>query len=221
MDNQSVGVDTTKDRLLTVAEKLFAEKGFAGVSVREITQSAGCNLASVNYYFGNKQNLYFDVFRHRIVPQMTQVRSQFEDLLAGEEDVNFESIIRAVVTAFMEKHPLNTEDHDTFHGLMHREIHNPTGAADIIIREAIEPFFQVLVDLFKSYLPEDNTELRLKLKIFSVIALSLHFSHARGPISRITGKEYDEIFVNQLIDHTVSFALYGLTGKNDVKEDLS
>jgi TetR/AcrR family transcriptional regulator, regulator of cefoperazone and chloramphenicol sensitivity len=219
MENQSDMVDTTKERLLAVAEKLFAEKGFNGVSVREITQCADCNLASVNYYFGNKQNLYYDVFRHRIVPQMTQVRSQFEDILAGEENLNFESIIRAVVTAFMEKHPLNTEDHETFHGLMHREIHNPTGAVDIIIGEAIGPFFQVLVDLFRPYLPKDNTDLNIKLKIFSLIALSLHFSHARTPVSRITGKEYDEAFVNELIDHTVSFALYGLTGNNGVKEE--
>ena len=58
MENQSVMVDTTKERLLAVAEKLFAEKGFNGVSVREITQSAECNLASVNYYFGNKKSQF-------------------------------------------------------------------------------------------------------------------------------------------------------------------
>ncbi len=221
MENQTITMDTTKERILAVAEKLFAEKGFNGVSVREITQCAACNLASVNYYFGNKKNLYFDVFRKRLIPQLIQVRSQFEDFLAGQKNVNFESIIRAVVTAFMEKHPLNHEDHETFLGLMHREIHNPTGAVDIIIQEAIEPFFQVLVDLFKSYLPGDNNELDLKLKIFSVISLSLHFSHARIPISHIVGKEYDAIFINRLIDHTVSFVLYGLTGKNHFKGDRS
>lgn len=219
MENQTAAADNAKERLLGVAEKLFAEKGYDGVSVREITNCAECNLASVNYYFGNKKNLYIDVFRHRLVPQLTQVRSQFENILAGQKDANFTSVIRAVVCAFMEKHPLNSEDHETFLGLMHREIHNPSGAVEIIVQEAIAPFFEVLMNLFKTYLPGNEDELVLKLKIFSVIALSLHFSHARIPISRITGKEYDTEFVNELIDHTVSFALYGLSGKSGMKED--
>jgi hypothetical protein len=47
--------DNTKERLLAMAERLFAEKGYDGVSVREITHCAECNLAAINYYFGNKK----------------------------------------------------------------------------------------------------------------------------------------------------------------------
>ncbi|MFO7965245.1 MAG: CerR family C-terminal domain-containing protein [Desulfobacterales bacterium] len=218
MDIQTVSNDTAKERLLVVAEKLFAEKGFDGVSIREITQCADCNLASVNYYFGNKKNLYFDVFRSRLVPQLSQVRCRFEDILAGQEDMNFESVIRAVVTSFMEKHPLNQDNNEAFHGLMHREIHYPTGAVDIIFNEVIEPFFQVLLDLFRSHLTDEEDELEMKLKIFSLIAMTLHFSHARTIIRLITGREYDEHFINRIIDHIVSFTLYGLAGENGSRE---
>ena len=43
--------DSTKDRLLDSAERLFSEQGFAGTSLRAITSDADVNLASVNYHF--------------------------------------------------------------------------------------------------------------------------------------------------------------------------
>jgi len=48
---------TTKHRILNAAEKLFADKGFNGTSLREITSSAEVNLAAVNYHFGSKKEL--------------------------------------------------------------------------------------------------------------------------------------------------------------------
>ena len=57
--------ELTRERILDTAEVLFAQKGFEAVSVREITAAASCNLAGVNYHFGNKENLYLEVFRSR------------------------------------------------------------------------------------------------------------------------------------------------------------
>ncbi len=48
---------TTKNRILDAAEKLFADKGFNGTSLREITSQAEVNLAAVNYHFGSKKEL--------------------------------------------------------------------------------------------------------------------------------------------------------------------
>ncbi len=47
----------TKERILDVAESLFAEHGFNDTSLRVITSKAGVNLASVNYHFGDKKTL--------------------------------------------------------------------------------------------------------------------------------------------------------------------
>jgi AcrR family transcriptional regulator len=55
----------TKAAVLAAAERLFAEKGLACVSVRDITAEAGVNLASVNYHFGSKDALVFEIFRRR------------------------------------------------------------------------------------------------------------------------------------------------------------
>ena len=43
-----------RQRLLDTAEALFAERGFFGVSVRDITEAAGVRNASINYHFETK-----------------------------------------------------------------------------------------------------------------------------------------------------------------------
>ena len=55
----------TRERILDAAEKLFARRGFHGVSVRDITQDAGVDVALVNYHFGSKQALLDSVLTRR------------------------------------------------------------------------------------------------------------------------------------------------------------
>ena len=58
---RSDGVEA-RNRLLDSALALFAEKGFAKTSTREIAQAAQVNIASISYYFGDKAGLYKAVF---------------------------------------------------------------------------------------------------------------------------------------------------------------
>jgi AcrR family transcriptional regulator len=53
---------------MDAAEALFAEQGFHGPSVRQITERAGTRLAAVNDLFGGKENLFRDVLIRRITP---------------------------------------------------------------------------------------------------------------------------------------------------------
>lgn len=57
---------STKERILGVAETLFARHGFAGASLRQVTAAAKVNLAAVNYHFGSKESLIEEVFRRRL-----------------------------------------------------------------------------------------------------------------------------------------------------------
>ncbi|EQD66411.1 transcriptional regulator TetR family, partial [mine drainage metagenome] len=57
---------STKQRILGAAEALFAQHGFAGASLRQVTAAANVNLAAVNYHFGSKDNLIEAVFRRRL-----------------------------------------------------------------------------------------------------------------------------------------------------------
>ena len=64
---------STKDRILGAAEELFAQHGFAGTSLRQVTSRADVNIAAVNYHFGSKENLVNEVFRRRM-DDMTHLR---------------------------------------------------------------------------------------------------------------------------------------------------
>lgn len=64
---------STKDRILSAAEELFAQHGFAGTSLRQVTSQADVNIAAVNYHFGSKDNLVNEVFRRRM-DEMTSDR---------------------------------------------------------------------------------------------------------------------------------------------------
>ena len=55
---------STKARILTTAEEVFAAKGFAGASTREIAAQAQVNISSLHYHWDSKETLYFAVFQN-------------------------------------------------------------------------------------------------------------------------------------------------------------
>lgn len=60
--------DSTRERILDAAERLFAERGFDGTSIRDVTTEAGVNLAAVHYHFGSKEDLVREVLRRVVTP---------------------------------------------------------------------------------------------------------------------------------------------------------
>ena len=60
----------TSGKILRAAQKLFALRGFNGVTMRAVASEAGVNLASIVYYFENKEGLYLAVYRQYAEPLM-------------------------------------------------------------------------------------------------------------------------------------------------------
>ena len=89
----------TKAAVLTAAERLFALNGLRSVSVRDITAAAGVNLASVNYHFGSKDALVFEIFRRRTAElnrERARMLHEAADRHGGKPPV------RAILTALIE-----------------------------------------------------------------------------------------------------------------------
>ncbi|WP_428623035.1 TetR/AcrR family transcriptional regulator [Sedimenticola sp.] len=89
----------TKNKILDVAEEIFAEKGYSATSMRTITSRANVNLAAVNYHFGSKAQLYHAVFQRRVEP-MNKKRIQTLDAMeqkAGNQPLPVDDILRAFV----------------------------------------------------------------------------------------------------------------------------
>jgi AcrR family transcriptional regulator len=90
--------DRTRALILDAAERLYAERGFGDVTLRDIVAAAGVNLAAVNYHFGSKDELIAELFVTRGVATN---RARLTELKAAETAGNgladITSILRALV----------------------------------------------------------------------------------------------------------------------------
>ena len=58
----------TKQKILDTSERLFAQKGFAATSMRQIISKAGVNLAAIHYHFGSKEELLDELVERKAGP---------------------------------------------------------------------------------------------------------------------------------------------------------
>ncbi|MEM7393718.1 MAG: TetR/AcrR family transcriptional regulator, partial [Verrucomicrobiota bacterium] len=94
----------TREKIVSVAERLFAERGFEATSMRDITDEAEVNLASVNYHFGSKEGLLKEIHRRRIEP-MNRKRLELLDGFRKEAEdgaIPLEKIFSAFLRPFFE-----------------------------------------------------------------------------------------------------------------------
>jgi len=68
MREEKIARSKPKQQILEAAERLFAERGFDAVSVRDITKLAKANVAAVNYHFGDRENLVLLVISRLVEP---------------------------------------------------------------------------------------------------------------------------------------------------------
>ena len=207
--SQKNGEDLTRERILDTAEVLFAQKGYRAVSVREITSAAECNLAAVNYHFGNKENLYLEVFRSRWVPRAIRVRESFRKSLARQGSLSEAKVVRALAQAFVDG-PLSDDERLRHSQLMTREMTQPTKAFKHVAEQVIQPFFKEVSDQLDSVISNKVGEEQMLLNIFSIFAMVLYFNFARVAVSRLTGRKYDSAFRALLVEQITQFSLRGL-----------
>jgi AcrR family transcriptional regulator len=199
----------TRDRILDEAEILFARKGYHAVSVREITAAANCNLAAVNYHFGNKQNLYLEVFRARWLPRASRIHTSFRKNLAANGALTPAAVVQSLAQAFLEG-PLTDTERKRHHQLISGELAQPTEAFELVADQVLQPLFNNLLDDLRGAMPCEIENERLALDAFSILAMLLYFNLARPFLSRFTGHAFDDKFKARLVNHIVDFSLNGL-----------
>lgn len=87
---------STKERILGAAEDLFAQHGFAGTSLRQVTSRADVNIAAVNYHFGSKENLVNEVFRRRL-DELSSKRLKALQAARSLTPVSLEAVLGAFI----------------------------------------------------------------------------------------------------------------------------
>jgi len=100
----------TKEQIISVAERLFAERGFAGTTLRNVVSEAGVNLAAVHYHFGSKEDLFRAVVARFARPVVEQELRLLAELQAGSELPSVEAILTVVFKPSLE---ILSQDPDT------------------------------------------------------------------------------------------------------------
>ena len=96
----SVRAPAGREKILDAAEELFAERGFFGVTMRQISEQAGVDVALPNYYFGSKQGLFDGVFLRR-AEILNARRSESLDRALAATPERGKPDLAAVIDAFL------------------------------------------------------------------------------------------------------------------------
>jgi AcrR family transcriptional regulator len=198
--------------LLDAAEELFCERGFEGASVRDIAAFAKCNIASVNYYFGGKEDLYIAMFRRYVSKLFDEHITNIQKIMKSDHPT-VEQLIRTLVTLTL-KSLNNNGGKRPLIKMMVREVLNPHLKAAIGINELIGKFFTELHKAIIKLCPGLKSEAGL-LCIYSLDGIIMHallFSEHYAEL-------YPELTTNELIEHIVRFSKAGIQAYTEGKKE--
>jgi AcrR family transcriptional regulator len=207
------GEKGVQDRLMETAEDLFCNRGFNETSVRDIAAAAECNIASVNYYFGGKDNLYVQVWRRRLT-QMRDVRlASIETVMSAGDQPRLENLLTSYANAFIE--PLVDGGHsDRFVSLMAREMVDPHLPPEMFLNEMIVPVMNALGEALQRICPW-LTDRQVRLVILSVVGQLIQTVIAKGMFEQGDRPELPKLDLSESVEHIVRFSAAGIRAYQD------
>jgi AcrR family transcriptional regulator len=141
--------EVTRDRIMKAAERLFAERGYDGTSIRAIVVRARVNQAAINYHFEGKDGLYREVLR-------AAFRGLTEHQLAHAQEASAMSREDALA-AFVHRQlrPLLARDEASRHiRIFNWESVRPTPVFRRLLSEEAAPFMGMATDLVRRFVPD-------------------------------------------------------------------
>jgi TetR/AcrR family transcriptional regulator, regulator of cefoperazone and chloramphenicol sensitivity len=194
----------TRDRLLKAAERLFADRGFKKVTVRDICRVARANVAAVNYHFGDKLGLYREVMQSAI----DAMRATSDAARLAGEGQPPEEQLRRYIAIFV--HRVLLPGADTVYKLVTREVNDPTPALDALVEQGVRPRVEYLSRLIAAMIDCDPADQRVLRCVASVQAQTLAYQPnpiaARlGFVNKPTTSNLDEI-----AEHIAEFSIAGV-----------
>ncbi len=173
---RSDGVEA-RARLLHAALRLFAEKGFANTSTRELAAAAGVNIAAISYYFGDKAGLYRAAY--------TEPMGSCNDLIVcNVGDVSLEQALRLMLTQIVE--PMKLGNLVQLCTRLHfREMLEPTGLWAEEIDNGIRPAQVALVLVLCQHLGLTDPDDDVHRLAFSIVGLAIHLFVGRDIVQAL------------------------------------
>ncbi len=207
MAKRKDGIET-RERILTIACEVFAEKGYHDAKVEEICRRAKTNIAGINYHFGSKDQLYTQVWRRAV----DAAHAAYPPEGGLGPDADPEERLRGTIYSIVGK---TVDPGRIGHAgkLLLREMISPTDVIDQVKHDAIRPMHDRMTRLMRELLGPRATDQEILLSITSVV----HQCFAIG-IGLFTGRmppfvKFDmttEQLVETLTDHITRFSLAGI-----------
>ncbi len=172
-------LDDTRTRLLDAAAEVFADRGFEDATIREICKRAQSNVALVNYYFGDKLELYTEVFRRSLQCGGKPAPS------LPDATVEPEAALRQMIGAMMERAFEKCDDANLRFRLMLHEFARPSIATIRVVDVVLRPVYDRLCEIVGALLnlPPDHETTRLT--VHGILGQVAHFSHSRQMLNTL------------------------------------
>jgi AcrR family transcriptional regulator len=211
--NQDMHADisekTVQDKLIGAAEELFCQRGFNETSVRDIASAAGCNVASVNYYFGGKDNLYLEIWRRRLAFMRESRLASIEKVMSSGELPTLEDLLRAYANSFIE--PLvGASVNCRFINLMAREMIDPHLPREMYLTEMVLPVLDALGEALGQICPWLDKTSVLTVVLSLVGQLLMHAVCVKEMFEKSDHPELSRVDLNGVVDHVVKFSAAGI-----------
>jgi AcrR family transcriptional regulator len=204
----------TKSALLDCAERLFLAKGFEAVSVREITDAAGANVAAVNYHFSSKTELYRACLKRRLGQIAHRRIALIEKVSSQGRPSTLQQIISTYVRDSFEE-MLRNPDGGRLLQTIYQEM-SPAGvASDLVTSELIAPIHQALLRAIRKASPE-LPDKHISRCISSLSGQILHFIRFRDIIGQFLSSGSETAYVDEITQHITDFSLRGIGSMHHV-----
>jgi AcrR family transcriptional regulator len=166
--------------ILRAAERLFAQRGFHAVTVRQIAEAAKVPLALVGYYFAHKEGLFRAIFAHH-GPLHHEAMRALEDARRAAAAPGEADGLRRVVEAFVL--PLLRWRHHSasqhYAQLLARELAQAAPEAEPALQEHVDPLLQRLFDALQAALPRASRHDLADALRFALGAVQAHLAEHR------------------------------------------
>lgn len=202
---------STRERILDTAERLFAERGFDGTSLRAITAAAEVNLAAVNYHFRSKNDLVHEVLSRRLAPINARRLALLDacEVEAGSGAVSLEKVVRVFVEPFLRPEGVAPAGHLPLQTLLGRMLAEPGRSVRRIFLGEMKEIVQRFRDAFQRALP-DVPPSEVFWRLHFTIGAMAHTLAASWIVETLSGGLCDPSDVDGKIERLIAFVVAGM-----------
>lgn len=203
-----VPAQDTREVILDAAEALFAASGLAGTSMREIANAANVAQALIHYHFGNKENLYREMFIRRS-GAINEERSRRLAALLSDGKPALEEVIEVLLSPTVEFGRDLRRGGSHFSRLLVSVAAGDDQLSKDLIASCYDQTAQLFIEVFRTILPGLSQEEAVWGYLFA-IGVGTTMMARTGRANRLSDGLCDDASSSQMMQNIIPFAAAGL-----------